>query len=57
MYFSVQILQGNSNVYSIVLHNLGPIIMARYIRIHPGYDQGKNVCMRIELYGCVVEGL
>ena len=41
----------------IVLHNLDATIEARYIRVHPGYDQGNNACMRLELYGCVVEGL
>ncbi len=41
----------------VVGHNLGPTIIARYIRVHPGYDQGNNACMRLELYGCVVEGL
>jgi hypothetical protein len=29
--------------------------MARYIGVHPGYYTGANLCMRLELYGCVVE--
>ena len=47
-----QIFQGNTNVHKIVRRNLN--IMARYIRIHPGYHTpGSTVCMRLELYGCV----
>ena len=47
-----QIFQGNTNVHKIVRRNLNPDIMARYIRIHPGYTV-STVCMRLELYGCV----
>ena len=50
-----QILKGNINVYGVVRHNLDPTIIARYIRVHPGYYLGNNACMRLELYGCVVE--
>ncbi len=50
-----QILRGNSNVSSVVRHYLDPTIVARYIRVHPGYYPGNNECMRLELYGCVVE--
>ncbi len=52
-----QILQGNTNVRNVVRHDLDPTIIARYIRIHPGYYLGKITCMRLELYGCVVKGL
>ena len=52
-----QILRGNTNVYGAVRHDLDPKNIARYIRVHPGYDLSRNVCMRLELYGCVVEGL
>ncbi len=52
-----QILRGNTNARYVVRHDLDPTIIARYIRVHPGYDQFNNVCMRLELYGCVVEGL
>ena len=50
-----QIFPGNTNVSTVVRHDLNPTIMARYIRVHPGYDKGNHVCMRLELYGCVVE--
>ena len=50
-----QILRGNTNAYDVVRHNLDPTIMARYIRVHPGYDQSLPVCIRLELYGCVIE--
>ena len=42
-------------MHYVVRHNLDPTIIARYIRVHPGYDQGLPVCMRLELYGCVIE--
>ena len=48
-----QIFQGNTNVSSVVRHDLNPVIRARYIRIHPGYYTGDHVCMRLGLYGCV----
>ena len=52
-----QIFRGNTDAFTVVRHDLDPtiIIMARYIRVHPGYDTGDNVCMRLELYGCVAE--
>jgi hypothetical protein len=50
-----QIFHGNTDVFTVVAHDLDPTIMARYIRVYPGYDTGTNVCMRLELYGCVVE--
>ena len=49
-----QIFQGNTDVFTVVRRNLDPAIMARYIRVHPGYyTSGNTVCMRLELYGCV----
>ncbi|CAB4041251.1 Hypothetical predicted protein, partial [Paramuricea clavata] len=50
---AVKIFRGNTNVYNAVRHDLNPTIMARYIRVHPGYDVGINACVRLELYGCV----
>jgi hypothetical protein len=50
-----QIFSGNTDVSTVVRHELEPTIMARYIRVHPGYDKDNHVCMRLELYGCVVE--
>ena len=48
-----QIFQGNTDVFNVVRHNLDPAIMARYIRVHPGYTS-NIVCVRLELYGCEV---
>jgi hypothetical protein len=50
-----QVFPGNSDVSTVVTHYLDPTIMARYISVHPGYHTGNNACMRLELYGCVVE--
>ena len=48
-----QIFDGNTDVSTVVRHDLDPAIMARYIRVYPGYYIGNIVCMRLELYGCV----
>ena len=40
---------------NVVQHHLDPTIIARYIRVHPGYYPTTHVCMRLELYGCLVE--
>ena len=40
---------------SVVRHDLNSAIIARYIRVHPGYEQGNQACMRLELYGCLFE--
>jgi hypothetical protein len=50
-----QIFPGNTDVSTVVRHNLDPTILARYIRVHPGYQMGTNACMRLELFGCVAE--
>lgn len=48
-----QVLDGNSNPYDIVLKDLEPPIVARFVRFIPVTDHSTNVCMRVELYGCV----
>ncbi|XP_043913910.1 discoidin domain-containing receptor 2-like isoform X2 [Protopterus annectens] len=47
-----QILQGNSNAYQVVLKDLVPPIIARFVRVIPVTDLPATVCMRVELYGC-----
>ena len=51
-YYFVQIFRGNTDSRSVVRHYLDPAIMARYIRVHPGYYTAGVVCLRLELYGC-----
>ena len=48
-----QIFQGNKDVFTVARHDLDPAIMARYIRVRPGYYTANQVCMAFELYGCV----
>ncbi|XP_038613916.1 discoidin domain-containing receptor 2 [Tachyglossus aculeatus] len=49
---------GNSNPYDIVLKDLEPPIVARFVRFIPVTDHSMNVCMRVELYGCAwLDGL
>ncbi|XP_041068647.1 discoidin domain-containing receptor 2-like isoform X3 [Carcharodon carcharias] len=48
----VEIIKGNVNPYDIVLKDLGPPIIARYVRFYPMADRIMSVCMRVELYGC-----
>ncbi|XP_048845553.1 discoidin domain-containing receptor 2-like isoform X2 [Brienomyrus brachyistius] len=47
-----QIIEGNKNAYDVVLKDLEPPIIARYVRFMPVTDHSMNVCMRVELYGC-----
>ncbi|XP_015211166.1 discoidin domain-containing receptor 2 isoform X1 [Lepisosteus oculatus] len=47
-----QIIEGNKNAYDIVLKDLEPPIIARFVRFMPVMDHSMNVCMRVELYGC-----
>uniref|UniRef100_A0A8C2XIW4 receptor protein-tyrosine kinase n=1 Tax=Cyclopterus lumpus TaxID=8103 RepID=A0A8C2XIW4_CYCLU len=47
-----QVIEGNRNAYDIVLKDLEPPIIARYVRFMPVTDHSMNVCMRVELYGC-----
>uniref|UniRef100_A0A674IQ86 Discoidin domain-containing receptor 2 n=1 Tax=Terrapene triunguis TaxID=2587831 RepID=A0A674IQ86_9SAUR len=53
-----QVLDGNTNPYDIVLKDLEPPIIARFIRFIPITDHSMNVCLRVELYGCTwLDGL
>ncbi|KAK1155846.1 discoidin domain-containing receptor 2-like isoform X1 [Acipenser oxyrinchus oxyrinchus] len=47
-----KVIQGNSNVYDVVLKDLRPPVIARYLRIIPVTELTSTVCMRMELYGC-----
>lgn len=49
---STQIIEGNKNAYEIVLKDLKPPIIARFVRFMPVTDRTASVCMRVELYGC-----
>lgn len=48
----VKVIEGNRNAYDIVLKDLEPPIIARFVRFMPVIDHSMNVCMRVELYGC-----
>ncbi|XP_030062824.1 discoidin domain-containing receptor 2 [Microcaecilia unicolor] len=53
-----QVIDGNLNPYATVLKDLEPPIVARFIRFIPVTDHSINVCLRVELYGCVwLDGL
>ncbi|CAG5897009.1 unnamed protein product [Menidia menidia] len=47
-----QVIEGNRNAYDIVLKDLEPPIIARFVRFMPVTDHSMIVCMRVELYGC-----
>ncbi|XP_065128696.1 discoidin domain-containing receptor 2 isoform X1 [Paramisgurnus dabryanus] len=47
-----QVIEGNRNAYDIVLKDMEPPIIARFVRFMPVIDHSMNVCMRVELYGC-----
>ncbi|KFV55427.1 Discoidin domain-containing receptor 2, partial [Gavia stellata] len=48
-----QVIQGNIDTYDVVLKDLRPPIIARFIRVIPVTEMPMTVCMRVELYGCV----
>nr|XP_006123777.1 discoidin domain-containing receptor 2-like [Pelodiscus sinensis] len=48
-----QVIQGNTDTYDVVLKDLRPPIIARYIRVIPVTELPMTVCMRVELYGCL----
>lgn len=50
--FTLQVIEGNRNAYDIVLKDLEPPIIARFVRFMPVTDHSMTVCMRVELYGC-----
>ncbi|KAL0966799.1 hypothetical protein UPYG_G00300280 [Umbra pygmaea] len=47
-----QVIEGNKNAYDVVLKDMEPPIIARFIRFMPVADNSMIVCMRVELYGC-----
>ncbi|XP_028328556.1 discoidin domain-containing receptor 2-like [Gouania willdenowi] len=47
-----QVIEGNRNAYDVVLKDLEPPIIARFVRFMPVTDHSMFVCMRVELYGC-----
>lgn len=52
----LQVIQGNIDTYDVVLKDLRPPIIARFIRVIPVTELPMTVCMRVELYGCVWYG-
>ncbi|XP_039213137.1 epithelial discoidin domain-containing receptor 1 isoform X2 [Crotalus tigris] len=48
-----EVISGNENTDDVVLKDLGPPIIARYVRFYPRSDRVMSVCLRVELYGCV----
>ncbi|MEQ2184612.1 hypothetical protein GOODEAATRI_009821 [Goodea atripinnis] len=55
--FLFEVVSGNENTYDIVLKDLGPPIVARMVRFYPLADRVMSVCLRVELYGCVWNGM
>lgn len=47
-----EVIQGNSNTYIAEMRELKPIVIARRIRFVPVSSHSRNVCLRVELYGC-----
>ncbi|NXX46554.1 DDR2 protein, partial [Tricholaema leucomelas] len=48
-----KVIQGNIDTYDVVLKDLRPPIIARFVRVIPVTQMLMTVCMRVELYGCV----
>ncbi|KAG8447380.1 hypothetical protein GDO86_014739 [Hymenochirus boettgeri] len=47
-----QVMKGNVDEYEVVLTDLRPPVITRFIRIIPVTKVPMTVCMRVELYGC-----
>jgi len=54
--WSAQLFQGNANTYMAELREVSPPIIGRRLRILPYSTHAKNVCLRVELYGCLWTG-
>ena len=52
-FFTCQALQGNEDKDTVMIHWLERFFDARYVRVHPLSWYGENICMRVELYGCI----
>ncbi|NWV08281.1 DDR2 protein, partial [Ptilonorhynchus violaceus] len=48
-----RVIDGNIDPYDVVLKDLRPPIIARFVRVIPVTRVQMTVCMRVELYGCV----
>uniref|UniRef100_A0A8C5QKK9 receptor protein-tyrosine kinase n=1 Tax=Leptobrachium leishanense TaxID=445787 RepID=A0A8C5QKK9_9ANUR len=48
-----EVITGNENTQDSVLKDLGPPLIARYVRFYPMADRVMSVCLRVELYGCL----
>ncbi|KAM8953398.1 epithelial discoidin domain-containing receptor 1 isoform 2-T2 [Pelodytes ibericus] len=48
-----EVIAGNENTQDLVLKDLGPPLIARYVRFYPMADRVMSVCLRVELYGCL----
>lgn len=49
-------MDGNTDTYEVVLKDLRPPIIARFVRLIPVTKAPMTVCMRVELYGCIWHG-
>ena len=52
LFSKLQVLKGNSDHDTEVLHVFVPPIQARYIRVHPR-KWHEHISMRMELLGCL----
>lgn len=46
-----QYFTGNRDQNTVVQYRLFPLVIARYIRVHP-WGWYKHISMRVEFYGC-----
>jgi hypothetical protein len=54
--FSLQVLPGNANTYSVANNSLDPALIASKIRLAPYSDHPRTVCLRVGLRGCPFNG-
>ncbi|EJW72164.1 hypothetical protein WUBG_16927, partial [Wuchereria bancrofti] len=53
----IEIFNGNDDTSTAVRQNFNPPIIASKIRIIPYSNYARTMCLRVEFYGCIYNGL
>ncbi|KAM6993456.1 epithelial discoidin domain-containing receptor 1-like [Passerculus sandwichensis] len=50
--WGAEVIGGNEDPEGVVLKDLSPAPVARWLRVYPRAPRAMSVCLRLELYGC-----